>query len=54
MDNDYSHLLVEWGQYIDHDITFTPQTSGSAAFWTGIDCLTTCENMHPCFPIEVK
>uniref|UniRef100_A0A3Q3M4I4 Uncharacterized protein n=1 Tax=Mastacembelus armatus TaxID=205130 RepID=A0A3Q3M4I4_9TELE len=48
----YSHLLVEWGQYIDHDITFTPQSTGSAAFWTGMDCLNTCENVHPCFPIE--
>uniref|UniRef100_A0A8C4D7C8 Sushi domain-containing protein n=1 Tax=Dicentrarchus labrax TaxID=13489 RepID=A0A8C4D7C8_DICLA len=51
-DDAYSHLLVEWGQYIDHDITFTPQSSGTAAFWTGVDCLTTCENIHPCFPIE--
>nr|XP_020464352.1 thyroid peroxidase [Monopterus albus] len=48
----YSHLLVEWGQYIDHDITFTPQSTGSAALWTGVDCLNTCENVHPCFPIE--
>ncbi|TKS86320.1 Gamma-2-syntrophin [Collichthys lucidus] len=51
-DDVYSQLLVEWGQYIDHDITFTPQSSGSTAFWTGVDCLTTCEHMHPCFPIE--
>ncbi|XP_070776787.1 thyroid peroxidase [Enoplosus armatus] len=51
-DDVYSHLLVEWGQYIDHDITFTPQSTGSAAFSTGVDCLSTCENVHPCFPIE--
>ncbi|XP_068195373.1 thyroid peroxidase [Antennarius striatus] len=44
-DDVYSQLLVEWGQYIDHDITFTPQSSAA-------DCLTTCENIHPCFPIE--
>ncbi|XP_065822604.1 thyroid peroxidase [Labrus bergylta] len=50
-DEDYSSLLVEWGQYIDHDMTFTPQSTGSAAFWTGTDCSDTCENMHPCFPI---
>lgn len=53
-DNVYSQLLVEWGQYIDHDITFTPQSSASAALWADHDCLSTCENMHPCFPIQVK
>ncbi|XP_039993085.1 thyroid peroxidase isoform X2 [Xiphias gladius] len=53
-DDIYSHLLVEWGQYIDHDITFTPQSTGSAAFWTGMDCLNMCENVHPCFPIQTR
>ncbi|XP_067337021.1 thyroid peroxidase [Channa argus] len=51
-DDIYSQLLVEWGQYIDHDITFTPQSTGSAAFGSSVDCLNTCENVHPCFPIE--
>lgn len=53
-DNVYSQLLVEWGQYIDHDITFTPQSSASAALWADHDCLSTCENMHPCFPIQTE
>ncbi|XP_028994547.1 thyroid peroxidase [Betta splendens] len=48
----YSQLLVDWGQYIDHDMTFTPQSAASAAFESGVDCLNTCENVHPCFPIE--
>uniref|UniRef100_A0A7N6A7M0 Sushi domain-containing protein n=1 Tax=Anabas testudineus TaxID=64144 RepID=A0A7N6A7M0_ANATE len=48
----YSQLLVEWGQYIDHDLTFTPQSTARAAFETGVDCLDSCENVHPCFPIE--
>lgn len=46
IDDNYSQLLVEWGQYIDHDITFTPQT-------TSVDCLNTCESVHPCFSIKV-
>uniref|UniRef100_A0A3Q3G266 Thyroid peroxidase n=1 Tax=Labrus bergylta TaxID=56723 RepID=A0A3Q3G266_9LABR len=41
-DEDYSSLLVEWGQYIDHDMTFTPQSTGSAYFLS-IDELS-------CFP----
>ena len=46
-DQAYSMLLVEWGQYLIHDIAFTPQSTG---LW---DCLSTCENLHPCFPIQV-
>ncbi|KAK7904613.1 hypothetical protein WMY93_017220 [Mugilogobius chulae] len=30
-EDEYSQLLVEWGQYIDHDLTFTPkQATGDA------------------------
>nr|XP_061798646.1 thyroid peroxidase-like [Nerophis lumbriciformis] len=47
-DDTYSHMLVEWGQYIDHDITLTPQSPGKP----GDDCLNTCENVYPCFPIQ--
>lgn len=43
----YSHMLVEWGQFIDHDISFTPQSSAT-------DCLTTCTNIRLCFPIQVR
>ncbi|XP_077425824.1 thyroid peroxidase [Vanacampus margaritifer] len=47
-DDAYSHMLVEWGQYIDHDITLTPQSPGKP----GDDCLNSCKNVHPCFPIQ--
>lgn len=49
-DEDYSQMLVEWGQYIDHDITFTPQSTG---LLPEVDCLNSCENVHPCFPIQI-
>ncbi|XP_071400806.1 thyroid peroxidase [Centroberyx affinis] len=51
-DDAYSQLLVEWGQYMNHDIDFTPQSNSKAAFMETMDCLNTCENVHPCFPIE--
>ncbi|XP_070403291.1 thyroid peroxidase isoform X1 [Nothobranchius furzeri] len=51
-DEEYTQLLVDWGQYIDHDISFTPQSSSSTAAWTDVDCYNTCENVHPCFPIQ--
>lgn len=52
-DDQYSDLLVAWGQYIDHDIAFTPQSTSTAAFGGGADCQRTCERRHPCFPIQV-
>ena len=53
MDSSLSHLLVEWGQWIDHDLALTPQTPSTAAFSTGEDCSRTCSRASPCFPIEV-
>lgn len=51
-DDSYSQLLVDWGQYISHDITLTPQSTSTDG--SGVDCLKTCENVHPCFPIQVN
>uniref|UniRef100_A0A2K6UMM0 Thyroid peroxidase n=1 Tax=Saimiri boliviensis boliviensis TaxID=39432 RepID=A0A2K6UMM0_SAIBB len=53
-DDHYSDLLIAWGQYIDHDIAFTPQSTSKAAFAGGADCQVTCENQNPCFPIQVS
>ncbi|XP_051578796.1 thyroid peroxidase-like [Myxocyprinus asiaticus] len=53
-DNTYSQMLVDWGQYIDHDISFTPQSSSKAAFANGLDCLRSCINANPCFPIQIS
>ncbi|MGH0169230.1 UNVERIFIED_CONTAM: hypothetical protein FKN15_056178 [Acipenser sinensis] len=52
-DNAYTHTIVEWGQYIDHDISFTPQSTSKATFKGGLDCRHTCENLNPCFPIKI-
>ncbi|XP_044118193.1 thyroid peroxidase [Neovison vison] len=52
-DEQYSDLLAAWGQYIDHDIAFTPQSTSKAAFGGGADCQLTCENQNPCFPIQL-
>ncbi|XP_076834778.1 thyroid peroxidase isoform X2 [Brachyhypopomus gauderio] len=52
-DEAYSQLLVDWGQYIDHDISFTPQSTSKASFLEGTNCLNVCENSDPCFPIQI-
>ncbi|XP_070686264.1 eosinophil peroxidase [Pempheris klunzingeri] len=53
LDSTLSHLLVEWGQWIDHDMVLTPQSPSTAAFRTGADCTHTCSRDAPCFPIQI-
>lgn len=53
-DDQHSDLLTAWGQYIDHDVAFTPQSTSKATFGGGADCQLTCENQSPCFPIQVE
>uniref|UniRef100_A0A668AN98 Eosinophil peroxidase n=1 Tax=Myripristis murdjan TaxID=586833 RepID=A0A668AN98_9TELE len=53
LDSTLSHLLVEWGQWIDHDVVQTPQSPSTAAFRTGADCTRTCSQDTPCFPIQI-
>uniref|UniRef100_A0A3Q3IQR1 Uncharacterized protein n=1 Tax=Monopterus albus TaxID=43700 RepID=A0A3Q3IQR1_MONAL len=53
LDSGLSHLLVEWGQWIDHDMVLTPQSPSTAAFRTGADCTHTCSKDTPCFPIQI-
>ncbi|KAF7659862.1 hypothetical protein LDENG_00292170 [Lucifuga dentata] len=53
LDSTLSHLLVEWGQWIDHDVVLTPQSPSTAAFRTGADCTHTCNQDTPCFPIQI-
>ncbi|NXF51144.1 PERT peroxidase, partial [Oceanites oceanicus] len=52
-DNLYSDIIMVWGQYIDHDIAFTPQSTSRTTFLTGMECQITCEKENPCFPIKV-
>ncbi|CAK8689140.1 unnamed protein product [Clavelina lepadiformis] len=52
-DPDYSHMIVVWGQYIDHDMDLTPQSLSTSTFQGLTDCKTTCENKSPCYPMQV-
>ncbi|XP_043942125.1 eosinophil peroxidase-like [Protopterus annectens] len=48
-----NHAFVDWGQWIDHDIDFTPQTASVRTFSDGMDCEASCAKKSPCFPIQV-
>lgn len=52
-DDTYSHMFMQWGQFIDHDIDFVPTAVANARFSDGRYCNETCEASGPCFPIPV-
>ncbi|XP_015278580.1 PREDICTED: thyroid peroxidase, partial [Gekko japonicus] len=52
-DERHSDIFIVWGQYIDHDLAFTPQSTNQPSLLGEADCQKTCENQSPCFPIQV-
>jgi len=52
-DHQLTHMVMQWGQFIDHDLDFVPQAVSNAQFSDGRYCNETCENQSPCFPIPV-
>ena len=44
-DPQHSYMLMQWGQFLDHDITFTPEHEG---------CEHTCELSEECAPIPLQ
>ncbi|XP_060128253.1 thyroid peroxidase [Zootoca vivipara] len=52
-DERHSDMITVWGQYISHDLAFTPQSVNRPSSLEEADCQLTCENRSPCFPIQV-
>lgn len=52
-DDEYTHMLMQWGQFIDHDLDFVPTAVSHARFSDGRFCNDTCISQSPCFPIPV-
>ncbi|XP_007894576.2 eosinophil peroxidase [Callorhinchus milii] len=52
-DDTASHILVQWGQWIDHDMTLNPLSGSLETFNDGIRCENTCVQQSPCFPIKI-
>lgn len=52
----YTHMVMAWGQYVNHDITFTPKSQPQYKDGV-IDCCRSVSDdsqLHPqCFPIRL-
>ncbi|XP_059511359.1 eosinophil peroxidase-like [Stegostoma tigrinum] len=53
MDTEISHMLMQWGQWVDHDMSLSPHSGSIQTFNDGIDCERTCVQRNPCFPIRI-
>ncbi|KAL7847981.1 hypothetical protein AOLI_G00226990 [Acnodon oligacanthus] len=51
-DSEYTHLVTFFGQWNDHDLSFTPHSPSIRSFSSGINCDESCERSEPCFPIQ--
>ncbi|XP_063745950.1 LOW QUALITY PROTEIN: eosinophil peroxidase [Eleginops maclovinus] len=52
-DTEYTHMVTLFGQWNDHDLTFTPFSPSIRSFSNGINCDESCEKTEPCIPIPI-
>ncbi|XP_068089369.1 thyroid peroxidase [Hyperolius riggenbachi] len=50
----FPHIIIEWGQYISHDLAFTPQSITKWPTMWGVDCRATCDKHKSCYPIKIS
>ncbi|XP_067393759.1 myeloperoxidase [Emydura macquarii macquarii] len=53
LDQQRALIFMQWGQFVDHDMDFGPQTPTIATFSSAVDCETSCAKEEPCFPIKI-
>uniref|UniRef100_A0A1A8I6A7 Myeloid-specific peroxidase n=1 Tax=Nothobranchius kuhntae TaxID=321403 RepID=A0A1A8I6A7_NOTKU len=52
-DREFSHMVTLFGQWNDHDLTFTPFSPSIRSFSNGVNCDDSCERTEPCIPIPI-
>ena len=52
-DPSLSHMAMQWGQFLDHDIDHSMEAISRETFENGVTCGLSCDNEPPCFPIKI-
>ncbi|XP_044118085.1 peroxidasin homolog isoform X2 [Neovison vison] len=52
-DPQFTHMLMQWGQFLDHDLDSTVVALSQARFSDGRHCSSVCSSDPPCFPVAV-
>ncbi|OWK56642.1 Peroxidasin [Lonchura striata] len=52
-DDQFTHMLMQWGQFLDHDMDQTVAAISMSRFSDGAPCSEVCTNDPPCFSIAV-
>lgn len=51
-DTEITHLVMQWGQFMDHDLDHAPP-SVTIQSYNGVKCSDTCEYDEPCYAIRI-
>ncbi|XP_023816783.1 eosinophil peroxidase [Oryzias latipes] len=52
-DGEFTHMVTLFGQWNDHDLSFTPFSPSIRSFTSGLNCDESCEQSEPCIPIPI-